>query len=156
MALVGYFIVVIGQTIVLPIISGVVTLTTVGGDPVLVFGTWWVFWGVGTRLLVAGIAQVSGRGPTAEILGATAPTVQEKQLTRELGTANIGMGLAGLLALGPGWAVPAGLAGGVFLLIAGILHVPKRGKNAKEALATWTDLIVGFVVVVLAVYVLAG
>ncbi len=156
MALVGYFIVVIGQTIVLPIISGVVTLTTVGGDPVLVFGTWWVFWGVGTRLLVAGIAQVSGRGPTAEILGATAPTVQEKQLTRELGTANIGMGLAGLLALVPGWALPAGLAGGVFLLIAGILHVPKRGKNAKEALATWTDLIVGFVVVVLAVYVLAG
>ena len=156
MALVGYFIVVIGQTIVLPIISGVVTLTTVGGDPVLVFGTWWVFWGVGTRLLVAGIAQVSGRGPTAEILGATAPTVQEKQLTRELGTANIGMGLTGLLALVPGWALPAGLAGGVFLLIAGILHVPKRGKNAKEALATWTDLIVGFVVVVLAVYVLAG
>ncbi len=156
MALVGYFIVVIGQTIVLPIISGVVTLTTVGGDPVLVFGTWWVFWGVGTRLLVAGIAQVSGRGPTAEILGATAPSVQEKQLTRELGTANIGMGLAGLLALVPGWALPAGLAGGVFLLIAGILHVPKRGKNAKEALATWTDLIVGFVVVVLAVYVLAG
>ncbi len=156
MALVGYFIVVIGQTIVLPIISGVVTLTTVGGDSVLVFGTWWVFWGVGTRLLVAGIAQVSGRGPTAEILGATAPTVQEKQLTRELGTANIGMGLAGLLALVPGWALPAGLAGGVFLLIAGILHVPKRGKNAKEALATWTDLIVGFVVVVLAVYVLAG
>jgi hypothetical protein len=148
---VGYFILVIGQTVVLPIVSGVIELATVGGDPVLAFGKWWAFWGVGTRLLVAGLAQVSGRGPTSEILGATTPNVQVRQLTRELGTANIGMGLAGLLAVVPGWAVPASLAGGVFLLIAGLLHVAKRGKNAQESLATWTDLLVGAVVVVLAV-----
>jgi hypothetical protein len=79
-----------------------------------VLGTWWVFWGVGTRLLVAGIAQVSGKGPTAEILGSSAPTVQETQL----------------------------------------VHLPKRGKNAQETLATWTDLLVGVMVVVLEVYVL--
>jgi hypothetical protein len=148
----GYFILVIAQTIVLPIASAITELATIGGDPVLVFGKWWVFWGVGTRLLVAGIAQVSGKGPTAAILGSTAPTVQETQLTRELGIANVGMGVAGLLALVSDWALPAGLAGGVFLLIAGIMHVPKKGKNAKEALATWTDLIVGIAVVVLAVY----
>lgn len=151
----GYFILVIGQTVVLPILSGIIELAVVGGDPVVVFGKWWVFWGVGTRLLVAGVAQVSGKGPTASILGASAPSVQEVQLTRALGTANIGMGVAGLLALIPGWALPAGLAGGVFLLVAGILHVPKKGKNAQEALATWTDLIVGVVVVVLAVAALA-
>ena len=150
----GYFILVIAQTIVLPIASGTIELATVGGDPVLVFGKWWVFWGVGTRLLVAGIAQVSGKGPTMEILGASAPSVQAKQLAGELGTANLGMGLAGLLALVPGWALPAGLAGGVFLLIAGLLHVAKRGKGPQETLATWTDLIVGTAVVVLAVYVL--
>jgi hypothetical protein len=151
---VGYFILVIAQTVALPVISGIVELAVAGGDPVLVFGKWWVFWGVGTRLLVAGIAQVSGKGPTTEILGAAAPTVQEKQLVRELGMANVGMGLAGLLALVPGWALPAGLAGGIFLLIAGAMHVPKRGKNAQEALATWTDLVVGLVVVALAVDVL--
>lgn len=150
----GYFILVIAQTIVLPIASGTIELATVGGDPVLVFGKWWVFWGVGTRLLVAGIAQVSGKGPTMEILGASAPSVQAKQLAGELGTANLGMGLAGLLALVPGWALPAGLAGGVFLLIAGLLHVAKKGKGPQETLATWTDLIVGTAVVVLAVYVL--
>ncbi len=150
----GYFILVIAQTVVLPVVSGIVELAVGGGDPVLVFGKWWVFWGVGTRLLVAGIAQVSGKGPTTEILGASAPSIQEKQLARELGTANIGMGLAGLLALVPGWALPAGLAGGVFLLIAGVLHVAKKGKNPQETLATWTDLVVGVVVVVLAVYVL--
>jgi hypothetical protein len=150
----GYFILVIAQTIALPIICGTLELAIVGGDPVLIFGKWWVFWGVGTRLLVAGIAQVSGKGPTTAILGATTPSVQEQQLTRELGMANIGMGLAGLLALVPGWALPAGLAGGVFLLIAGILHLPKKNKNAQESLATWTDLIVGVQVVVLGVYVL--
>ena len=61
------------------------------------------------------------------------------------------MGLAGLLALVPGWALPAGLAGGTFLLIAGLMHVTKKGKNAKETLATWTDIIVGVAVAVLAV-----
>lgn len=152
----GYFILVILQTIILPLASGTVELAAAGGDPIEVFGRWWVFWGVGTRLLVAGIFQVSGKGPTAEILGASEPTAQESQLVRELGTANLAMGLAGLLALVPGWALPAGLAGGVFLLIAGALHVLKKGKNAKEALATWTDLLVGAVVVVLAVRVLVG
>jgi hypothetical protein len=147
----GYFILVIGQTIVLPIVSGIIELAVVGGDPVLVFGKWWVFWGVGTRLLVAGLVQVSGRGSTAAILGSATPSVQEKQLTRELGFANLCLGLAGLLALVPGWALPAGFAGGIYLLIAGIMHLPKRGKNAQESLATWTDLIVGLAVVVLAV-----
>ncbi len=151
----GYFILVILQTVALPIVSGVIELLTVGGDPVLVFGKWWAFWGVGTRLLVAGIVQVSGKGPTSEILGADRPTVQTQQLTRELGTANIGMGVAGLLALVPGWAVPAGLAGGIFLLVAGIMHVPKKNKNAQETLATWTDLVVGLAVVILAIYVFA-
>lgn len=148
----GYFVVVIAQTVVLPIVSGIWELAVAGGDPILVFGKWWVFWGVGTRLLLAGLVQVSGRGATAEILGATAPTVQEKQLTRELGTANIGMGLAGLLALVPQWALPAGVAGGTFLLLAGLMHLSKQGKNAKETLATWTDLVVGLAVLVLAGY----
>lgn len=150
----GYFIVVVAQTFALPIASGIIEFATAGGDPVLVFGKWWVFWGVGTRLLLAGLVQVFGSGFTGKLLGSETATVQETQLTRELGTANIAMGLAGLLALVPGWALPAGLAGGVFLLIAGLMHLPKRGKNAQETLATWTDLLVGGIVVALAVVVL--
>ena len=46
--------------------------------------------------------------------------------------------------------MPVGIAGGVFLLIAGLMHVTKRGKNAQETLATWTDLVVGGAVLVLA------
>lgn len=150
----GYFIVVIAQTVVLPLLSGGIQLATVGGDPVPVFGMWWVFWGIGTRLLLAGIVQASGKGTTAQILGAAAPSVQETQLTRELGTANIAMGLTGLLALIPGWALPTGLAGALFLLFAGVMHVAKKDKNAKERVATWTDLLVGVVVLLLAGYTL--
>jgi hypothetical protein len=150
---IGYVILVLAQTIVLPIVSASWELASSGGDAVLVFGKWWVFWGVGTRLLLAGLAQVSGKGPTAEILGSTESTVQERQLTRELGMANVGMGLAGLLALVPGWALPAGVAGGTFLLVAGLLHLPKKGKSTQELVATWTDLVVGAALVVLAIYV---
>ena len=66
------------------------------------------------------------------------------------------MGLTGLLALIPGWTLPAALAGGVFLLIAGLMHLPKKGKNPQETVATWTDLVVGVAVVVLAVRVIVG
>ena len=149
-----YFIVTILQTVVLPIVFGWNELQTSGGEPILAFGKWWVFWGVGTRLLAAGLFQVFGGGMTLKILGAGKPTEQEKQLARELGTANIGMGLAGLLALQAGWIAPAGLAGGVFLLLAGLMHVAKKGKNAQETVATWTDLVVGVAVITTALYIL--
>jgi len=152
----GYFIGVILQTIVLPIVSGTIELAATGGNPVEVYGRWWVFWGVGTRLLVAGVVQLVRPETTAAILGSEMPAESELQVARELSTANIGMGLAGLLALIPGWAAVAGVAGGVFLLIAGLLHVTKRNKNAQESLATWTDLLVGVVALVFALYALAG
>ncbi|MBN9202741.1 MAG: hypothetical protein J0H70_15550 [Microbacterium chocolatum] len=152
--MIGYAVVVIAQTIVLPIVSGAVELAVAGGDPLLVFAKWWVFWGVGTRLLLAGLTQVSGKGATTRILGGTTPSVQETQLTRELGVANIAMGTAGLLALVPGWALPLGIAGALFLLFAGLMHVTKTGKNPQEQVATWTDLIVGVAVLVPAVIVL--
>lgn len=152
----GYFIGVILQTVVLPLVSGTIELAVVGGDPIEVFGRWWVFWGVGTRLLVAGAVQLVRPGTTAAILGSGEPTPAERQASRELSTGNIGMGLAGLLALVPAWAAAAGAAGGVFLLAAGLMHVTKKGKNPQETLATWTDLLVGAVVVVFVVYSLLG
>lgn len=152
--MIGYAIVVIAQTVVLPIVSGAVELAVAGGDPLLVLAKWWVFWGVGTRLLLAGLTQVSGKGATTRILGGGAPSVQETQLTRELGVANIAMGAAGLLALVPGWSAPVGIAGALFLLLAGLMHVTKKGKNPQETVATWTDLIVGIAVLVPAVIIL--
>lgn len=147
---------VILQTVVMPIVSGTIELRSTGGNPIEVYGRWWAFWGVGTRLLVAGIVQLVRPETTAAILGTAAPAESELQIARELSTANIGMGLAGLLALIPAWAAPAGAAGGVFLLAAGLMHVTKADKNAQESLATWTDLLVGVVTVVFALYSLAS
>ncbi|MGC4105403.1 MAG: hypothetical protein QM753_03475 [Thermomicrobiales bacterium] len=152
----GYFILVIAQTVVLPIACGSIELIVTGGNPVEVFGKWWVFWGVGPRLLVAGFIQVSGKGLTSKILGAAAPTAQEKQITHELGTANLSMGVAGLLAFVPEWALPVGIAGGLYLLMAGLLHVVKKNKGPKEIVATWTDLIVVAAVAILAIYTISG
>ncbi len=152
----GYFIGVLLQTVVLPLVAGTVELTLSGGSPIEVYGRWWVFWGVGTRLLVAGAVQLVRPGTTAEILGAARPTHAERQVARELSTANLGMGLAGLLALVPAWAAPAGTAGGVFLLAAGLMHVAKKNKNPQEVLATWTDLLVGAIAIGFLIYSVAG
>lgn len=146
----GYFIGVILQTVVLPLVSGTIELAATGGNPIDVYGRWWVFWGIGTRLLVAGIVQLTRPAATAKILGTNQPGESELQVARELSTANLGMGLAGLLALNPLWAAPAGVAGGVFMLIAGLMHVIKKHKTPQEILATWTDLLVGLAAVVLA------
>lgn len=151
----GYFIGVILQTVVLPLVSGTIELATTGGNPIEIYGRWWAFWGVGTRLVVAGTVQLVRPETTAAILGTRQPTESELQIAKELSTANLGMGLAGLLAIHPVWAAPAGAAGGVFLLIAGLIHVVKKDKNAAETLATWTDLLVGVITVVFALYTVA-
>lgn len=41
-------------------------------------------------------------------------------------------------------------------MIAGVLHLPKNGKNAQETLATWTDPVVGVAMLTLGGYVLLG
>jgi hypothetical protein len=144
----GYFIGVLLQTVILPIVSGTIEQVTTGGNPVEIYGRWWVFWGV------ASIVQLVRPQTTAAILGTDQPTGSELQVTRELSTANLGMGLAGLLAIIPAWAPPAGLAGGVFLLIAGLIHVAKKNKNSAETLATWTDLLVGVIAIAFLAYAL--
>ncbi|WP_127793872.1 DUF6790 family protein [Agromyces sp. LHK192] len=142
-----YFIVVGLQTVALPLVSGLIHLLVVPGDPIAVFGMWWAFWGVGTRLLLAGITQLARPGLTAGIMGSDTPTVAEKTVTRELAKANLAFGVVGLLAIVPGWWPIAGLAGGVYLFLAFLGHVGNRGRNAKEEFALWTDLVVGVVVV---------
>jgi hypothetical protein len=147
-----YFILVIGQTIVLPIVSGTIELLVAGGDPVLVYGKWFLFWGVGTRLLVAGISQAIRPGFTVQnILGS--PNAGADQIAQELGFANIPIGAVAIAAaFVPGWAIPVAIIGGLFLGLAGFRHVAKRHPNAKESLATWTDILIFVVMAIFVVY----
>ncbi|WP_136625638.1 hypothetical protein [Mycobacterium innocens] len=80
------------QTLILPLVSGGIQLAVAGGNPAVVFGLWWAFWGVGTRLLVAGISQLTNPGRTARgILGIE--DAGAEQVVHELGYANLSIGL---------------------------------------------------------------
>ncbi|MET0735927.1 MAG: hypothetical protein ABWY55_09865 [Microbacterium sp.] len=153
-----YFAFVLLTTVVAPLVSGLIAGIATGWEdgPLHVFGLWWVFWGIGVRLLIAGISQISRPSFTSkEILHIDAP--EAAQIVQELGFMNLSIGLAAVISLlVPSWAPAIGLAGGGFLLLAGIRHIGKKGKNAKEWTAAATDLIVGVVGVAFAIGALAG
>ena len=141
-----YIVLVLLQTLLLPLASSVIHLTVAGGNPLIVAGMWWAFWGVGTRLVVAGISQLVNPARTAHgILGID--DAGAEQVVHELGYANLSMGLIALVApFVPGWGILGAVAGAIYLGLAGFRHVTKRGKNLDENVATWTDLLVFAVV----------
>lgn len=146
-----YVVVVLLQTLVLPLVSSVIHLIVAPGSSILVvIGIWWGFWGVGTRLLLAGISQLTNPGRTSQgILGIDDKNAE--QVVHELGFANLSFGLvATATSLIPAWGLLGALPGAIYLGLAGIRHVGKRGKNSEENVATWTDLLV-FVMVALGV-----
>jgi hypothetical protein len=145
-----YIFLVLLQTLVLPLASGTIQLAVAHGDPISTYGVWFLFWGVGTRLAVAGVSQIIRPSFTVQnILGAE--NAGAAQITQELGFANLAIGIGAIVAtFVGGWGIPLALAGGLFLGLAGIRHLPKRHPNAKESVATWTDLLM---LVVMAIYV---
>jgi hypothetical protein len=143
-----YIVLVLLQTLVLPLASGSIQLAVAGGDPLVVYGVWWAFWGVGTRLLVAGISQLANPARTAKgILGIE--DAGADQVVHELGFANLCLGLVALPVLvAPPFLIAAAVPGALYLGLAGVRHLPKRGKNREEVVATATDLLVCVAVVV--------
>jgi hypothetical protein len=115
---------------------------------IAVAGKWFVFWGVGIRLFLAGISQVVRPSFTASNIFRIKDAAAEK-IVGELGYANVSMGLAGMLSLlSQAWVAPAGLTGGLFLGLAGIKHAMNTERSAKGNVAMTTDLLVACVVAV--------
>jgi hypothetical protein len=136
---------------VLPVVSVAVELAAGSTDPWLLIGKWFVFWAVGLRLLIAGLSQVFKPETTAGILGIkdSASLI----VVKELGFANFAMGVLGTASLWfPGWVNAAALAGSVFLGLAGVNHLLKGERNAKENIAMISDLAIAGV---LAAYLVA-
>jgi hypothetical protein len=137
-----YIVLVLLQTVVLPLISTVIMWGFTGAHPIVAIGLAWGFWGVGTRLLVAGISQLMNPSRTTKgILGIE--DAGAEQVVHELGFANLAFGVGGLLVpfflpFGVLLAVP----GALYLGLAGVRHIAKRGKGAAETVAMWTDLLV--------------
>ena len=139
-------------TLVLPVVSIAVDYAgSAEPDILYLIGKWFVFWGVGIRLLLAGASQALKPSATsAGILGIKDPAAEK--VVSELGYANLCMGLAASLSLlWPAWMLVAGMTGGLYLGLAGVKHVFNKERNAKENLAMATDFLVFAVVAVFVV-----
>lgn len=148
-----YLVSVIATTVILPLLATIIELVaSPGADPLLVAGRWFVFFGVGIRLLLAGLSQIVRPGFTAKnLLGIE--TDDANQVVQELGFANTAMGIAGLVAyfFAASWLPAVAAIAGIFLLLAGLRHLVKKGKSAMEWIPTITDLILAVVLLAFAV-----
>jgi uncharacterized protein DUF6790 len=116
------------------------------GWPLL--GKWYVFWAIGIRLFIAGIRQVAKPAFTAQEIFRI-KNEESFVLVKELGFANICMGLAGILSLlKPDWCILAAICGGLYFGLAGIQHIIKKPASVNETIALVSDMYI-FVLMVL-------
>jgi hypothetical protein len=139
---------------VFPVASILIESVAFHSDAGLLFliGKWFVFWGVGTRLLLAGIRQMANPAFTAGTIFGIKDKAAEV-IVRELGFGNFAMGVLGAVSLlNREWVVPAAIAGGLFYGLAGALHTRNGDRNTNGNIAMISDL---FIFVVLALYLAA-
>lgn len=119
---------------------------------ILLMGRWFVFWGVGVRLGLAGLRQYFQPSFTArDIFGMLSD--EALPIVRELGVANIATAAVGLLSLAiPSFTLPIAVAAGIFYGVAGVRHAMERSRSLNENVAMLSDL---FLLAVLAALVLA-
>ncbi len=120
-----------------------------GQDLIALTGKWFVFWAVGTRLLLAGIRQAAKPAFTlAEIFHNK--NKESEVIVKELGFANICFGITGILSISiPEWRAAAGFTGGLYMGIAGFYHIIKKPVSANEIIAMVSDI---YIFIILAVY----
>jgi hypothetical protein len=138
--------------LVLPVVSIVAGHALDPAAPWLeLFGRWFVFWGVGVRLTLAGLRQFFQPAFTVrEIFHMTSN--EALPVVRELGVANVATGVVGLLSLAaPSFTLPVAIAAAIFFGAAGFRHMAERDRSQNETVAMASDL---FLFVVLAVFVI--
>ena len=108
----------------------------------LLVGKWFVFWGVGVRLTIAGARQnIQPRFTSEEIWGIKGD--DPLPFVRELGMANFATGVVGLLSLWqPSFVLPVAISAAIFYGIAGIRHVFHDAKTFNEVVAMVSDLLI--------------
>jgi hypothetical protein len=106
-------------------------------------GKWFLVWGVGLRLAVAGARQVLAPRLTLEgVFGLNEPRAWP--LARELGFWNLSVGLVAVATLWfPTWRLPVALAAGGFYAMAGLMHGLRGHRTRDENTAMASDLAAG-------------
>ena len=149
-----YVAVVVLTMLVLPAVSVVAGHVLDPAAPwLLLIGRWFVFWGVGVRLTLAGVRQFLEPAFTArEIFHMSGDGALP--IVRELGVANAAIGIVGLVSLkAPGYLLPAATAAGIFYGVAGFRHALERDRSPNETVAMASDLLL---FVVLALFVVGS
>lgn len=141
-----YFVVIPLFMLILPLacIAAEYAWLHTSADLVVLTGKWFAFWGVGMRLGLAGFKQAFNPAFTARDIF----EIEDERvhpIVRELGFANLSLGLLGVLALIPGWASAAALAGGLFFALAGWKHVKASERSATRTVAMASDLFIALV-----------
>ncbi len=121
------------------------------GNGTFLVGKWFVFWGGGIRLFLAGLRQTLQPEFTAKEIFQL-QSDESFPIVRELGFANLSMGFLSLCSIfRPGWVIPAAVVTGMYYLLAGVGHIRQAERNAKETMALVSDI---FLFIVLAWFVL--
>jgi hypothetical protein len=108
-------------------------------------GKWFVIWSVGARLVLAGLRQIIQPRYTAQVI-LSLKSEESLVLVRELGFANLAIGLVGVVsAFSASWRPAASLAGSVFYGLAGANHALRPHRSKHENIAMVSDLWVAVV-----------
>ncbi|HTY57195.1 MAG TPA: DUF6790 family protein [Bacteroidota bacterium] len=144
-----FILMIIALMFVFPALSILVEMAVFRSDAGFVFlmGKWFVFWGVGIRLFSAGLRQsLQPRFTAEQIFGISDP--EPRAIVRELGFANLSIGVLGIISLLNGmWILPSAIAGGVFYGLAGAQHAVSHGRNRLENAAMISDIFMCIVLV---------
>jgi len=109
---------------------------------------WFVFWAIGIRLFVAGVKQASSPEFTATKLF-NLKNSESYVVIRELGFANISLGVMGILSvINDSWRLIAAITGGLYLGFAGLQHCLKKTDSKNEVIAMFYDFLV-FIIILL-------
>lgn len=149
-----YLLTVVGLMFVFPVVSIGIEILGFGegASAADVVAKWFVFWGVGVRLLTAGLRQMLQPRYTARtVLGLRH---QESLIViRELGFANTATGTLGVMSIFvSGWTLASAVVGAVFFGLAGANHILQTSRNKSENIAMATDSL--FAVLLLALCLL--
>jgi hypothetical protein len=149
-----YILIVALTMLILPIGSILLARGANPGAPLInLIGLWFVVWGVGARLGIAGIRQILKPEFTARnifnLSGDGALVI-----VRELGFANLAIGIVGLLAWRfPTFVLPAAIYATIFYAAAGVMHMGESNRGLNENIAMGSDL---FMALILGGFVVAS
>lgn len=135
-----YEISVIAFFYILPAVSIIIENLTANAAITLIAVKWILFWGVGLRLFTCGLKQAVQPVFTASNIF----EIREERahvVVRELGFANISMGLSGILSIFyGGFRSAVWVTGLTYYALAYIQHIFRKEKNSVESFAAVTDL----------------